>query len=234
MGGPGAALALAGLAGFAVALVATPLGTGASSSQQTLKAASAKPVPRGCEGSEGRAASVAPRKGAPRGVNPTGPRGLEDRFGADGDRGPGADGSDRPAGIARRAGPPGVGFGRRLCILGSRLDGRKARRPGDRRRRPALITYDGGRSLNVARCTDWRARRRRGHARHPSDRLPAVLVDRDRADGLGLISYSSSVEHLRVAHSRTRPVRSNAVDPRRPNDFAFRRPRVTIGSTGSG
>jgi hypothetical protein len=50
---PGAALALAGLAALAVALVATPLGTGASASQQTLKAGLGQARAQRVQGAEG-------------------------------------------------------------------------------------------------------------------------------------------------------------------------------------
>src|SRR6058998_1054826 len=115
---PGAALAFAGLAALAVALVATPLGTGASSSRQTLKAGSAKPVlrgPRGPRGLRGPRGFRGPRgkRGLRGALGPTGPRGLEGIDGADGPMGPqGPTGATGAQGQQGEPGPPGVGFGR--------------------------------------------------------------------------------------------------------------------------
>jgi hypothetical protein len=241
---PGAALALAGLAAFAVALVATPPGTGASSSQQTLNAASAKPAlrgPRGPRGLRGPRGFRGPRgkRGLRGPLGPTGPRGLEGIDGADGPVGPqGPTGATGLQGQQGEPGPPGVGFGRpgyassAVDSTGGRLGGLAIGADG-----LALITYDGGRSLNVARRTDLACT---SSTKATLDTCPTGCQPYSSiaigADGLGLISYSSfSVEHVRVAHC-SNPACSEATLSTLggPNDFAFQTTSVTIGSDGLG
>jgi hypothetical protein len=238
---PGAALALAGLAALAVALVATPLGTGASASQQTLKAASAKPVLRGPRGPRGPRGFRGPRgkRGLRGALGPTGPRGLEGIDGADGPVGPpGPTGVTGLQGQQGEPGPPGVGFGR-PGYASSTVDGAGGR-PGGLAIGAdglALITYDGGLSLKVARCTDVACT---SSTTSTVDTCPtgcqlysSIAIG---ADGLGLISYTGfSVEHLRVAHC-SNPACSEATLSTLggPNDFAFQTTSVAIGADGLG
>src|SRR5262245_8733348 len=94
----GVVVASAGLAVLALALVATPLGAGATSIRQTLKASSAKPSlqgPRGPRGFRGKRG----RKGI---RGPTGLVGPVGRRGASG-----FDGATGPQGVKGPNGPPG-------------------------------------------------------------------------------------------------------------------------------
>src|SRR5262245_10842876 len=148
-GGLRRALALAGLTALAVVLVATPLGTGASSSRETLKAASAKPGPRGPRGPRG----IRGRRG-PRGL--PGPQGVVGPAGPQGDAGPGGpQGPQGPSGERGAQGPAGVGLGRPGYTL-TPLDASGGRHSGLAIGTDGLplISYDGGRSLKVAHCPD--------------------------------------------------------------------------------
>jgi hypothetical protein len=100
--GAAQALALAGLAALATALVSSPLGTGASS-RPTVEARTAKPDARGPRGPRGYRGRRGPRgfTGAP---GAQGPQGVQGEAGIQGPQG--------IQGIPGPPGPPGVGLER--------------------------------------------------------------------------------------------------------------------------
>ena len=224
-------LALAGLTALAVALVATPLGTGASSSRATLKAASAKPGPRGPRGPRGYR--------GPRGLTgfqglqgPAGPEGAPGEDGADGLQGP-----QGPPGAEGPPGPPGVGFGRPGYAMSSvdpqgfRVGGVAIGADG-----LGLIAYGGGHALHVAHCENVGCTTSANSTIDTCsvcDLYTSVAIG---SDGLGLISYAGfSVERLRVAHcSNPACTEATLTSLGGAEDSAFGTTSVAIGSDGLG
>jgi hypothetical protein len=228
-------LALAGLAALAVALVATPLGTGAASSRQTVKAASAKPGPRGPRGFRGYRGPRGPRGlPGPQGLQgPAGPEGAPGEDGADGPEGPpGAQGPPGPPG------PPGVGFGRpgyaasTVDAQGFRVGGVAIGTDG-----LGLIVYDGGRELDVAHCEDVACtsvtKSTLTTCGVGCQIYPSIAIG---ADGLALIAFSDiSVQHLQVAHCSNLACTSATISTLGgPEDSAFQTVSAAIGSDGLG
>ena len=109
-------LVCAGLSVLAVALIATPLGAGASSTRRTAQAASSKPGPRGPRGPRGFPGKRG-RKG-PRGptglvgaIGPRGARGFAGATGPMGVQGPtGGQGATGPTGPAGASASDHAGF----------------------------------------------------------------------------------------------------------------------------
>lgn len=235
----GEALVLAGLSSLAVALVATPLGTGAISSRETVKAAPAKPAIRGPRGPRGFRGPRGPR--GLRGVQgPTGPGGPE---GAEGPEGPeGAAGATGPTGPTGQQGqqgpqgPPGVGLDR-PGFTRTTLDNRG---PNSSIAIGAdglpLITYSNLRELKVAHCSDIACT---SAVTSTIDTCPAcnyftsVTIG---ADGLGLIAYSgNSVNRLKVAHcSNVACTSATSSTVGGPEDSAFNEISITTGADGLG
>jgi Collagen triple helix repeat (20 copies) len=224
-------LVLASLPLLAIALVATPLGTGASS-RPAAKSLSARPDARGPRGPRGFRGPRGPRgfAGAP---GATGPQGAEGRIGPTGDQGPqGAQGAPGPQG------PPGVGLGRpgftRTAVDAS--GGRHSSIVIGPDGLP-LISYDGGRQLEVAHCLNLACTSATtsvletcgvGCEPHTSITIGA--------DGLALIGYTvSSVAHPRVAHCSDIACTAATISTLgEPDHFAFQTNSITIGADGLG
>ena len=223
-------LALAGLAALAVALVATPLGTGAAP-HPAVKAASAKPGPRGPRG--------------PRGYRgPRGLQGLQGAPGAQGEQGAagaqgaaGQQGATGPPGPQGQPGAPGVGLGRpgyaasTLDPFGFRVGGAAIGGDG-----LGLIVFDGGRKLNVAHCQDVACASSTTSTIDTCSACDLYTSVAIGADGLALIAYASfSVAGLNVAHcSNTACTEATLSTLGAPENAAFGTTSVAIGTDGLG
>ena len=222
---------LASLPALAVALVATPLGTGATS-RPTVDALSARPDARGPRG--------------PRGLRgPRGPRGFAGVPGLQGLRGEegsiGPEGAEGEQGLQGPQGPPGtagVGLTRpghtntTLDAAGGRNSAIAIGADG-----LPLISYDGGRQLEVAHCSDLTCTSATtsvletcgvGCEPHTSITIGA--------DGLGLIGYTvSSVAHPKVAHCSDIACTAATISTLgEPDHFSFETNSITIGADGLG
>ena len=229
----GEALALAGLSALAVALVATPLGTGASSERATLKAASAKEPSRGPRGPRGFRGPRGPRgfTGAPGPQGTQGPQGAQGLEGPSGPAGPeGAQGEQGPQGS------PGIGLGRpghKRTTIDARGTNSSIAIGADGL---PLLTYSNLHDLKVAHCSDiacTSAATSTIDACSACNFFTSVTIG---ADGLGLIAYSgNSVNRLKVAHcSNVACTSATTSNVGGPEDSAFNEVSITIGADGLG
>ena len=228
------ALVLIGLTALAIAVVATPLGTGARS-RPTAEALTSKPDARGPRGPRGYRGPRGPRgfTGAP---GAQGAQGVQGPPGVQGERG--IQGPQGIQGVPGQPGPPGVGFERpgfsRTTVDSS----------GGRRSSIAigvdglpLVAYDGGRQLEVAHCSDLTC----------SSATTSVLETCGvgcephtsitiGADGLALIGYTvSSVAHPKVAHCSDIACTSATISTLgEPDHFAFQTNSIAVGADGLG
>jgi Collagen triple helix repeat (20 copies) len=227
-------------AAVACSLAFTPLGSGASSSRQSIKEAAAQPTVRGPRGPRGYRGFRGPRgfRGlrGPQGVaGPRGPQGEEGVEGADGPMGfQGPRGAQGPPGPQ---GAPGVGLGRpgyassTVDALGVRLGGVAIGTDG-----LGLITYDGGRALDVAHCSDLACTSSTKSTIDTCSTCELYTSVAIGADGLGLIAYAGfSVQGLQVAHcSNTACTEATLSTLGAPENSAFETTSVAIGSDGLG
>src|SRR5580765_236058 len=233
-------LALAMLPMLACSLAFTPLGTGASSSQQTINRVAGQATVRGPRGPRGLRGFRGPRgfRGVrgPQGVaGPQGPQGAEGLEGADGPIGfPGPRGEQGPTGPQ---GAMGLSVGRpgytssTVDALGGYLGSAAIGADG-----LGLITYDGGRALNVAHCSDLACTSSTKSTIDTCSTCQLFTSVAIGADGLGLIAYTGfSVEALKVAHcSNTACTDAIVSTLGAPDNFAFETTSVAIGSDGLG
>lgn len=186
-------LTLAGLTALAVALVATPLGTGAGSSGQTVESATAKPGPRGPRGPRG----FRGRRG-PRGqIGPQGPAGAAGPAGQ-----PGPTGATGPRGLLGEQGPPGRGLDRpgfTITVIDPAGSEPSMAIGADGL---ALIAYRNE-GLKVAHCEDIACTQAALSVVDPGAVVNSISLAIG-SDGLGLISYIDMNDGLRVAHCRNR------------------------------
>jgi collagen triple helix repeat protein len=212
-------LTLAGLAALAVALVATPLGTGSASSGETVESATAKPGPRGPRGPRG----FRGRRGS-RGLN--GPQGAAGAAGPAGQ--PGPTGATGPRGLPGEPGPPGLGLTRpgfTITLIDPAGSEPSMAIGADGL---ALIAYRAG-DLKVAHCENIGC-----------TQAALSLVDTDAlvdsislaigSDGLGLISYFDK-SGLRVAHCRNRSCSDSTIATITTGSGP---PSIVIGADGLG
>jgi hypothetical protein len=226
-------LALAGLTALAVALVATPLGTGASSSRQTVKSATAKPGARGPRGPRGFRGRRGPR-GLPGPQGPagaTGPEGIQGEPGLDGEEGP-----PGPVGPAGPPGPSGVGLNRpgfTRTTVDTRGTNSSIAIGADGL---SLVTYSNLHELKVAHCLDIACTAAQKSAVDTCSTCNYFTSVTIGADGLGLIAYSgNSVNQLKVAHCSNVACSSSTTSTvGGPEDFAFNEISITTGADGLG
>jgi len=217
----GQPIALVGLVALGVALVTTPLGTGATSSRTTVKAGktSAARGPRGPRGFRG----------------PRGYRGFLGAPGAPGAAGP--QGAQGPQGIQGQPGVPGQGLTRpgftSTTLDDSSIAGYSSVAIGTDGL--PLISYAAFHQLKVAHCANLAC----------TSAATAILKDCQcepftsiaiGADGLGLIAYTGrSVGFLEVAHCVDTACSSvTTATIGEPDHFAFDEVSITIGSDGLG
>ncbi len=228
------------LAAVACSLAFTPLGSGASSSRQSIKEAAAQPTVRGPRGPRGYRGFRGPRgfrglrgpQGAP---GPRGPQGEEGVEGADGPMG--FTGPRGPQGATGLQGAAGIGLGRpgytssTVDALGGYLGSAAIGADG-----LGLITYDGGRALNVAHCSDLACTSSTKSTIDTCSTCQLFTSVAIGADGLGLIAYTGfSVDALKVAHcSNTACTDATVSTLGAPDNFAFETTSVAIGSDGLG
>jgi len=230
--GVGQPIALAGLAALAIALVTTPLGTGATSRVQTKAAkASAAQALRGPRGPRGRRGPRGYRgflgaPGAPGATGPQGPQGAQGAQGPQGDTGPqgppgppGA-GSERP-GFTRTVLDPNFAGTNSSIAIG--VDGLP------------LISYHDFHKLKVAHCANIACTSAAITTLEECqcEFFTAVTIG---ADGLGLIALTgSSVGHLQVAHCADIACSSATMSTLGdPDHFAFDIASITVGADGLG
>ena len=231
---------LAALTALACSLAFTPLGSGASSSGQTIKEAAARPTVRGPRGPRGPRGRRGPRgfrgfRGPQGAAGPQGPQGEEGLEGAEGPTG--FQGPRGERGATGPQGAPGVGLGRpgytssTVDALGGRLGAVAIGADG-----LGLITYDGGRALNVAHCSDLACSTSTTSTIDTCTTCQLYTSVAIGADGLGLISYASfSVEPLHVAHcSNTACTEATLSTLGGTQHTAFETSSVAIGSDGLG
>ncbi len=231
---------LLGLVAVTALLAFTPLGSGASTSQETVKDVAAQPTVRGPRGPRGFRGRRGPRgfrglRGPQGAAGPQGPQGEEGIGGADGPigfQGPrGAQGTTGPQGA------PGIGLGRpghtssTVDAQGGYLGGITIGADG-----LGLVTYDGGRVLDVAHCSDLACTSSTTSTIDTCSTCQLYTSVAIGADGLGLISYASfSVEGLHVAHcSNTTCTSATLSTLGAPDNSAFETTSVAIGSDGLG
>ena len=228
------------LAAVACSLALTPLGSGATSSRQTVREAAARPTVRGPRGPRGHRGFRGPRgfRGlrGPQGIpGPRGPQGEEGLEGADGPMG--FTGPRGPQGATGPQGAAGNGLGRpgyassTVDASGGYLGAAAIGADG-----LGLITYDGGRALNVAHCSNLACSASTKSTIDTCTTCQLYTSVAIGADGLGLISYSSfSVEGLHVAHcSDTACTSATLSTLGAPDNAAFETTSVAIGTDGLG